>query len=170
MSKRDVLEVAIKIMGLVSLFLFLGSIAVVAGAIAAADNKFFESKTVYVTLLCIGSFLYLFFAGAFLWQGKRIAEMLTRDSEIADTGERATLPPYARLSFWVRILGLYFFVAVISRLISTLAQAGVTVRSPFWWGMLVGEATEFAIAVVFIFRSEQVSRFVGSHGEQSGLS
>ena len=165
MNKRDVLEVAVKMMGLYSLFSFLGSIAAVGGVIATADNKFIESKTVYVSFACIGAFLYLVFAVAFLWRGRRIAEMLTQDSEIVRTGERAALPPYARLCFWVRILGLYFFVAVISRLVSAIAQAGYTVRSPFWWSRLVGEALELGLAVLFIFRSERVSQFVERHAE-----
>ena len=106
MTKRDILEVAIKIMGLYLVLSFLGSIAIVGGAIATADNTFIGSKTVYVLFTCLASFLYLVFAVAFLCRGRRIAEMLTRDSAIAPTGGRSALPPYAHLSFWVRILGL----------------------------------------------------------------
>ena len=167
MSKRDVLEVAIKLVGLYALFSFLGSVALVGGVISSADKQFVGSKTMYVSFTCLAAILYLIFAVAFLWRGRRIAELLTRDSEIGPAGERAALPPYAHLSFWVRILGLYFFVAVSSELVSAIAQAGITVRSGFWWSRLVGESLQLALSVVFIFRSGRVSQFVERHAEPS---
>ncbi len=166
MNKRDFLEVAIKMMGLYTLFSFIGSI-IIAGAAMSSSDKFLENKTLYVLSCCLALVLYLVLALAFLWRGRRIAEMLTRNSEIDPSGERSALPPYARLCFWVRILGLYFFVAVVSDLVAAMAQAGVTIRSVFWWSTLVGETLQLALSVIFIFRSERVSEFVERHAEPS---
>jgi len=165
MNKRDILEVAIKIMGLYLVLSLLGSIAIVGGAISTADNQLIKNKTVYVGFTCLAALSYFIFAVAFLCRGRRIAEMLTRDSEIGPDSERPLLPPYARLSFWVRILGLYFFVSVSSRLVSAIAQAGYTIRSGFWWSRIIGEAFELALAIIFVLKSERVSQFVERHAE-----
>lgn len=167
MSKRDVLEVAVKLVGLYALFAFLQSITMLAGVIASADKQFVGSKTVFVSFICLASILYLVFAVAFLWRGRRIAELLTRDSEMSATGQRAVLPPYAPLGFWVRILGLYFFVGGVSELVSAIAEAGITERSPFWWSRLAGHVVQLAVSLAFIFRSERVSQFVERHAEPS---
>jgi len=167
MSKRDVLEVAIKIMGLYSLLAFFGSIPAMGGAIATADNSLIQNKSVYVWFTCIGASLYFVFAVAFLWRARRIAEMLTRDSEIGRAGERTELPSYSRLDFWVKILGLYFLVGVSSRLFSDVAHAGYTVLSGFWWSKVLGEAFEVCLAVILVFKSKQVSHFIERHAEPS---
>jgi hypothetical protein len=165
MNKRDVLEVAVKIMGLYALCSFFGSIVFVGGALSSAGSKFIENRTVYVLFSCLATVLYLVFAVAFLSRGRRIAEILTRDSDAAHPGERAVLPPHAHLYFWIRILGLYFFVAVSSELVSAIAQAGVTIRSAFWWTRLVGETLQLGLSLAFIFRSGRVARFVEEHAE-----
>jgi hypothetical protein len=165
MNKRDILEVAIKIIGLYLVLLFVGSMSTVGGAISTADNQFIENKTVLVGLTCLAALLYFIFAVAFLCRGRRIAEMLTQDSEIGPASERPLLPPYARLSFWVRLLGLYFFVSVSSRLVSAIAQAGYTIRSGFWWSRIIGEAFELILAIIFVLKSERVSQFVERHAE-----
>jgi hypothetical protein len=165
MSKRDVLEVAVKLVGLYAVFAFLQSIAWLAGIIASEDKQFVGSKTMYVSLACLAAVLYLVFAVAFLWRGRRIAEFLTQDSESSGIGERPAMPACARLGFWVRVLGLYFFVGGISEVVSAIAQAGITVRSPFGWSQVAGHVVQLAVSVVFIFRSERVSQFVERYAE-----
>src|ERR1017187_4486273 len=97
MNKRDVLEVAVKILGLYCLLSFLGSVMMVGLALASADSKFIENKVIYISFSCLASLLYVLFTVLFLRGGKRIAEMLTRDSDAGHAGERAVLPPHAQL-------------------------------------------------------------------------
>ena len=160
MNKRDVLEVAVKIMGLYCLMMFLSSIMFVGMALSSASSKYIENKVVYISFSCLASILYVFFAVLFLRGGKRVAEMLTRDSDAGHAGERAVLPPHAHLHFWIRILGLYLFVSVVGHLVSDIAQAGVTIRSPFWWSKLVGEILQLGLSLAFIFKSQCIARFV----------
>src|SRR5882724_4513283 len=165
MNKRDVLEVAVKIVGLYCLFSFLGSIMMVGIAFASADSKYIENKVIYISFSCLASFLYVLFAVLFLRGGKRIAEMLTRDSDVGHAGERAALPPHAHLQFWIKILGLYFFVSVVGHLVSDVANAGVTIRNSFWWSKLAGEIVQTGLSLAFIFKSTFVARLVERHVE-----
>lgn len=163
MNKRDVLEVAVKIVGLYCLMAFLSSIMFVGMALSSAESKYIENKVVYISFSCLASLLYLFFAVLFLRGGKRIAETLTRDSDAGRAGERAVLPPHAHLHFWIKILGLYFFVSVVGLLVSDIAHAGLTIRSTFWWSKLAGEILQISLSLAFIFKSTYVARLVERH-------
>jgi hypothetical protein len=166
MDKRDVFEVAVKMLGLYLLLLFLGDIMVIGIAFSFKDNNPIENRTLYIVLSCLTTVLYLVFAVAFLWRGGRIAELLMRDSEIGSTEGQSTLP-YARLGFWIKILGLYFFVHGLSKLVSAFARAGIRIPDTFLWSMIVGETLQLALSILFIFRSEYVSQFVYKHSKSS---
>ena len=168
MNKRDTLEVAVKVLGLYCLLSFLGSIMFVGMALSSADSKYIENKALYLTFSCLATLLYLAFAVAFLPGGRRIAEMLMRDSGADRDGARAAQPPYAQLHFWVRLLGLYFFVSVIGRVVSDIAQAAITVRSIFWWSKLGGEILQLGLSLAFIFRSDRVAKLVEGVAKPTG--
>jgi hypothetical protein len=161
MSKRDLLEVSIKVMGLYCLFSFLGSIIALGASLSSGlDSKFIENKMTFVSFLCLATLLYLGLAIVFVRWGRRIAEMLTQDSDTDHTAERTALPPHAHLYFWIRILGLYFFVFVIGHLVSDIAQAGIAMRSTFWWSRFLGEILQIGLSLVFIFQSQPIAKFV----------
>jgi O-antigen/teichoic acid export membrane protein len=160
MNKRDLLEVSVKVMGLYCLFSLLGSIIALGVGLSSADSKFVQNKTLYASSLCLATLLYLVFAIAFVRGGKCIAEMMTRDSDGDHAEERGALPPHAHLYFWVRILGLYFFVSIVGHLVSDLAQAGMSMRSIFWWSRLLGEILQIGFSLAFIFKSQAIAKFV----------
>jgi hypothetical protein len=165
MSKRDLLEVAIKVMGLYCLFSFLGSIVALGAGLSSVDSKFIENKTVFVSFLSLACSLYLAFAIVFVCWGKSIAEILTQDSTVNRPAEQGPLPPHAHFYFWIRILGLYFFVSVVGQLVSDVTHAALTVRSMFWWSRLLGETIQIGLSLAFIFQSQRVAKFVEGDGK-----
>ena len=103
MNKRDVLEVALKIIGIYYLFAVIGeSLSIFFFIVSASHN---QNKFVYPLVSSV--FFSLVLTVVFLWKGKRIAELLTQDSSHAEV--QSALTPHAHLYFWVKILGLYFF-------------------------------------------------------------
>ena len=161
MNKRDVLEVAVKMLGLYCLLSFISSIGVVGVAVSSPNPKIVENKSVYVGFTCLVAVLYLVFTILLLGRGRWIAERLIKDSIADRPGERSVLPPHARLDFWVRILGLYFFWSVVGRLVTNMAEAGfTTVRSIFWWSRVVGNGVELCLALVFVLRNDYVASLV----------
>jgi hypothetical protein len=119
-----------------------------------------SNKTVAVLFSCLATLLYLVFALLFLCAGRRIAEMLMNESGRDSIQNRETLAPHAHLHFWVRILGLYFFVSVAGDLVSDISQAAVTIHNSFWWTRLIGHVFQLALALVFIFRDRFVAQLV----------
>jgi hypothetical protein len=159
MIKRNVTEIAIKVMGLVFLFFFFETIPLVGAAISS-DAKYMANKTVYVLFCCLTTLLYLLFALLFLCAGRRIAEMLMNESDKDSIQNRETLAPQAHLHFWVRILGLYFFVSAAGSLASDISLAAVTIHTTFWWTRLIGHVFQLALALVFIFRDRFVAQLI----------
>ena len=161
MNKRDVLEVAVKMLGLYCLLSFISSIGVVGVAVSSPNPKIVENKPVYVGFTCLVTFLYLVFTILLLGRGRWIAERLIQDSITDRPEERSALPPHARLDFWVRILGLYFFLFFVGRLVTIIAEAGFTaVRGIFWWSRIVGNGVELCLALVFVLRNDYVASLV----------
>ena len=162
MNKRDALEVGIKILGLYSLLSVFGSIHVIISAYTA-ESKLIENRPVYVLFSLLVLFLYLAFAIILLWRGKLIAEKLTGPSTSSVAGEQPALPTHAKLEFWVRVLGVYFFLSSIGQLVATMAEAGITIRNAFWWSRLVGEAFKLGVSLAFVFKGDYVANLIGRH-------
>jgi flagellar biosynthesis protein FlhB len=160
MTKRDVMEIAIKVMGLAFLFFFFQSIPVVGAAFLSKEAKYIANKTVYILFSCLATLLYLGFALLFLRAGRRIAEMLMSESGKDSSPNREPLAPHAHLHFWVRILGLFFFVSGVGSLVSDFLQAALTVQNTFWWTRIMGHVIQLALALVFIFRTKVVTQWV----------
>jgi hypothetical protein len=160
MNKRDLLEVSIKVMGLYCLLSFLGSTITLGAGLSSTDSKFIENKVIFVSFLCLATVLYLVLAIVFIRWGRSIAEMLTQDSDVDHNVGRTPLPPHAYLSFWIRILGFYFFVFVIGHLVSDIAQAGIAIRSILWQSRFLGEALQIGLSLAFIFQSQPIANFV----------
>lgn len=166
MTKRDVMEIAIKVLGLAFLFFFLQSVPLVGAAFSSVDSKFITNKTVFVLFYCLVPLLYLVFALLFLCAGRRIAELLMSEPGKESTQNRETLPPHAHLHFWVRILGLYFFVSGAGALVSEVSRAALSIHYALWWTRLVGHVFQLAVALVFIFRDKYVAQLIEKGSEQ----
>jgi hypothetical protein len=160
MTKRDVMEIAIKVMGLAFLFLFSQSILVAGAAFLSRDARSIGNKTVLILFSCLATLLYLSFALLFLRAGRRIAEVLMSESGKDPIQNREPLAPHAHLPFWVRILGLYFFVSGAVSLVSDFLQAALTVQNTFLWTRLIGHVIQLALALVFILRTKVVTQLV----------
>ncbi|MGD1018570.1 MAG: hypothetical protein ABSA12_04550 [Verrucomicrobiia bacterium] len=160
MAKRDVMEIAIKVMGLALLFFFLQTISLAGAAISSGGAKYIANRTAYILFSCLTTLLYLGFALLFLCKGRRIAEMLMSESGNDPIQNRESLAPHAQLLFWVRILGLYFFVSGIVSLVSDFLSAAFTVYNTFWWTRIIGHVIQLALALGFIFRTKRVAQLV----------
>lgn len=160
MNKRDVLEIAIKLMGLYLLFTFLSSIFAIGIALSSAQGNHTQSKSMFIAVGCLEIVLRLAFALALLFKGNRIAETLTGESELPSPQQRTPLSSHVHLALWVRILGLYFALLVIPHIVWDIAEVVGVVTAPNWSTRILAEASQLALSLICVLRNESVATFI----------
>jgi hypothetical protein len=165
MHKRDVLEIAVKLMGLYSLLTFLGSIFSVVAVLLSTQLNSMRNKSLYVALLCGEAVLRLVFAAMLIRYGDRIAEMLAGSPTAARAPESTPLSAHARMSLWIRVLGLYFFLSVAPHVVWDIAEVVGAVQSPNWSTRTLAETLQLALSLLCIVRNESVAAFIEKHSK-----
>jgi hypothetical protein len=165
MNKRDVLEIAIKLMGLYMLFMLLGSILTLGVALSSAQSGQIHNKPMYVAVACLEIVLRLTLAMVLLYKGNRIAETLAGESAVPSPQQRTTPSSHVHLSLWVRILGLYFALSVIPHLVWDAAEALGVVTVPFWSTRILSEASQLVLSLICVLRNESVATLIEKYSK-----
>ncbi|MGD0059127.1 MAG: hypothetical protein ABSD58_06890 [Verrucomicrobiia bacterium] len=162
MNKRDVLEIAIKLMGLYLLFTFLGGIFTLGIALSSAQVGQIHNKPMYISFACLEILLRLTFALVLLYKGDLIAQTFG-GSAVPSPQQRTVPSPHVHLSLWVRILGLYFVLSIIPHLVWDVAEVVGVVTAPNWSTRILSEAVQLALSLICILRNESVATFIEKH-------
>jgi hypothetical protein len=165
MNKRDVLEIAIKLMGLYLLLTFLGSIFTIGITLSSAQVGQIHNKPMYITFACLEILLRLAFALILLYKGNRIAETLADGSAVPNPQQRTAPSSHVHLALWVRILGLYFALSVIPHLVWDLAEAVGVVTVPYWSTRILSETSQLVLSLICVLRNESVATFIEKYSK-----
>jgi len=176
MTKRDAVEVAVKIIGLYSLFTFainiVGQANIICtafGLLAVGHEQIMANPALYIVLCCLSPLVQLVFALVFLRGGRRIAEMLVKEQ--ARDSETQTIAGSSQSYFpsWIRILGLYFFVSAIVQLAGRIGQVAALARDANWQYHIhvVAPILQLVFSVVLIFKARNVADLIGGTAEPS---
>jgi uncharacterized membrane protein required for colicin V production len=161
MSKRDALEIAVKIFALYCVVAFFASIPNAAMAFAADTGNLVTNRALFLFLSCLHPVLYLVLAIVFLSKGQAIAAALASgDSVSAAREEHEKFPPYTQLYFWITVIGLYYLVSASTSLASDLVRVTFAIRNTFWWMGVVSNAMTLAVALIFTLKSKKVAEYV----------
>jgi hypothetical protein len=160
MNKRDVLEIAIKLMGLYLLFTFLSSVFALGIGLSSAQLSHIPNKSMYIAAACLDVLVRLSFALILLYKGNRIAEALAGGSAVPSPQPRTPPSSHVHLSLWVRILGLYFVLVIIPHIVYDIAEVVGVVTAPNWSTRILSEAVQLALALICVLRNESVATFI----------
>jgi hypothetical protein len=71
-------------------------------------------------------------------------------------------PIYAKLSFWITIIGLYYFVSSVSVVVSRLGAIAINLGEGMYLAHdpLLPQAFIFILSIIFIFRNERVASYI----------
>jgi len=163
MNKRDVLEIAVKLMGLYLLYTLLGGIFALGVAVSSAAPGQIHNKSMYIAVACWELALRLTFALVLLFKGNHIAETLAGGSAGPSPQQRTPLSSHVHLSLWVRILGLYFALLLIPRLVWDVAEVLGVVAAPNWSTRILSETLQLALSLICVLRNESVATFIEKH-------
>ena len=116
MTKHNVLEIVIKSFGLYCLIQFIRSAPAVASAITLDQPGFVSNRALYASLMCLYPLLHLILSYIFLRKSQVIMKLFgsfNSESKIPTTDSNEPQTIYAKLSFWITIIGLYYFVSSV---------------------------------------------------------
>lgn len=164
MKKRDVYEIALRILGM---YILLQSVysGVSALVIIGSDWGRLGGPTAQSTPIFVAQTSS---AGVYFWLGlalvvgaPRIASLLAKGEPETEQEEVRERGPQ-RLAFWITLLGLYFAIRSAANVLSQVILLFVRTDLPvqFYGPGFVSDALLLALSVLFIFRSEKVEDFI----------
>ncbi len=162
MTKRSLVEIGIKLLGVYCFILFLRSLpSVLMVFVTTGMDEFISSMTLYVLLLCLYPLVNLALAYVFVMKTEIILNVLSLSGQQDERADRHEAPAYGKLSFWIRIIGLYYFVSsaatvasLIPRLALDFSRTSTAVHgslsgSGFWQQLII-----LALSIFFIFKNQ----------------
>ena len=169
MTKRTIMEVVAIAFGFYCLISLIKSTPSVGMALVMKEPEFITNRLLYALLMSLFPLLNLILAYILLWKTRLIVNFFTSDdtsddldfsSKPAELSE--TQSNFADLSFWIKIIGLYYFVSSVSTVISRLGTLAIKLREGWFWAYdpLLPQAFIFTISLIFIFRSQRVAKFI----------
>ena len=165
MTKQNVLEIVIKAFGLYCLVQFIRSTPAVASAIALDQPGFVSNRALYASLMCLYPLLHLVLAYIFLKKSQMVIKLFgsnNAESLLSLNDSNQLQPIYYRLSFWITIIGLYYFISSVSVVVSRLGTIAINLGEGMYLAHdpLLPKAFIFILSIIFIFRSERVASYI----------
>lgn len=160
MSKQDIFELAVKLFGIYCFILFLQFLMAIGAAFSMETSEFVSNVTLYRISFCTMPFFYLIVSLLLVFKGRAIAHMLAGGkTEIVHVKEEA-VPTYGRLSFWIILIGVFYFVSSASKIVSDAIAFPITHTGIFWWSRFLSQVLILVLSLVFIFGSKTVANII----------
>ena len=167
MTKQNVIEIVTKAFGLYCLVQFIRSTPAVASAIALDQPGFVSNRALYASLMCLYPLLHLVLAYIFLKKSQMVIKLFgsnNAESLLPLNDSNQLQPIYSKLSFWITIIGLYYFISSVSVVVSRLGTGTIAINLGegiyLAHDPLLPQAFIFILSIIFIFRSERVASYI----------
>jgi uncharacterized membrane protein YbaN (DUF454 family) len=165
MSKQAVLEIASKIFGLYCFVQFIQSTPAIIAAIVVDNAEFIPNKTLHIFLTSLYPLIFFVLAYIFLMKSEIIIKIIgSGRGNIAtiesNFSENDSLP--YKLHFWIIILGIFYFISAISRVLIGIGTLSYKLRDGWFIAHdpLLPQTITLILSIFCIFRSEQVAKFI----------
>ncbi|MDA3800386.1 MAG: hypothetical protein PF692_15080 [Kiritimatiellae bacterium] len=168
MTKRDLLEVVIKILGVYCFILFVRFLPnLPMFFVTTGMDDYITNNTLYVLLTCLYPLINLALSYVFVIKTEMVLNVLRISGEQNETVDRHETPAYGRLSFWIRIIGLYYFVSSATKVASLIPALALdfTRTSTSVYHSLSGikmwpQLIILALSLFFIFKNNKVEYII----------
>jgi hypothetical protein len=165
MSKQAVLEIVSKIFGLYCIVQFIQSTPAIIAAIVVDNAKFIPNKTLHIFLTSLYPLTFFVLAYIFLMKSEIITKIIRSERESIATTESNFSENdllISKLHFWIIILGIYYFISAISKVLIGIGTLSYNLRDGWFIAHdpLLPQAITLILSIFCIFRSEQVAQFI----------
>jgi len=168
MTKRGLVEIGIKFFGVYCFILFVRFLPSLPMAfVTTGMDEFISSKTLYVLLVCLYPLLNLAFSYVFIMKTEMVLNVLKLSIQQDETVDSHEVPAFGKLSFWIRIIGLYYFVSsaanvasLIPRLAIDLNRSSTPVHVSLYGSKFWPQLITLALSLFFIFKNQNVEKII----------
>lgn len=159
MNKKNIVEIVIRIYALYLLVMIPMSIWGIISVFSMDNSQFIKNPALYKFSSIVYPFLYFIISMFLLSKAENIAQFIVGRGESKTKSTEKTLP-YTQLSFWITLLGLYFFITSISTLISELIRMSSFLDDSFIWSIIISKGIVIIIACYMTFSSQKVESLI----------
>ncbi len=157
MSKRDVLEIGTKLLGIYCLILAITTLPVAALYITNAIKGSETLRTIHIILSSLQPIFFLCLGLILISRGDSIIDrILNSSASSSPTSERIM-----DVDVWIRLIGLYLVAASIGGLLDNIALTIIS-RGQSLYDLLriSSHAVTIFIGLYFIFKSDKVATLI----------
>ena len=165
MTKGDVFEIIAKAFGLYCIVQFIRSTPAVIGAIVVHQPDFITNRSLYISLMSLYPLIFLFLSVVFIRKSDTVAYFFFPKSNFDKQSEdlrNDEKPPYAKLSFWIVIIGFYYLISSTATVLTGLPAIYAKVKDGWFLthDPFLPQALIFIMSIVCILKSENIENFI----------
>lgn len=136
MIKRDVFGIVVKAFALYCIVQFIRSTPAVIGAIVIDQPEFVTNRPLYILLMSLYPIVFIALAFIFIKNSESIVDFFYAKSDNEDemnAESKNAKFSYEGLSFWIIIIGIYYFISATATVLSGLPSLHTKVREVWFF-------------------------------------
>ena len=159
MDKKKAIEIAARIYGLYLLVQIPLALTGLFSVFSIDHGQFVKNPLLYKTWAIIHPIFYVSIAIFLIFKAEYISKILAGKPTRDDEGIKPN-QAHMRLSFWITLLGLYFFIDSSSSFIRDIIRHPLHWGDKYAWSIIISHGMIFLASVFMIFRSDRLEHFL----------
>jgi len=163
MNKRDILHIVFIAFGIYFLMSFLFALSSIGFAISMKETEYI-SKGSQIFWTSLNSIFLFILTYIFLVRNRFLVGLLISKDNTDDSCVNETESTIGRLSFWIKIMGLYYFVSSSSKVLaqfpSILSSTSEFMSDSFWWNQTGSHLIALLISILLVLKSDMIEKLI----------
>ena len=155
MSTKKAIEIATRIYGLYLLVQIPYAFSGLISSFAINQEKFIKNPVLYNIWASFLPIFYIIVAILLISKAEKISNFISGDSKVTPKTDKSD-PNYFNLSFWLILLGIYFFTSGTSSLIRDLFLLPIRSGGGFYWSNLFAHGFTVVAGIFMILKNELI--------------
>ena len=165
MIRRDVFGIIVKTFALYCIVQFIRSTPAVIGAIVIDQPDFTTNKPLYIFLMSLYPIAFMILAFIFIRNSESIVNFFYAktdagvDSKVELKSEK---PSYENLSFWIILIGIYYFISATASVLSGLPSLPTKVKEGWFFthDPFLPQALILIMSIFCILKSDKIVEII----------
>ncbi|MCD4759430.1 hypothetical protein K8R33_00910 [archaeon] len=155
MTTKKAIEIASRVYGLYLLIQIPFALAGLISVFAIKQDEFLKNPLLYKIWAFIHPVFYLIVAILLISKAEKISNFIAgKSKENSKAGEG--LSNFSQLSFWLILLGVYFFITSTSSLIRDFFRFPISSGDSFIWSILLSHGFNIIVGILLITKTEWI--------------